>query len=62
MSVMTNNNNNNNDDDDNNNNDNNNIARKLHTDMLGVHHKSDKLSISTWPQLFKRWIALCDDL
>ena len=43
MSVMTNNNNNNNDDDDNNNNDNNNIARKLHTDMLGMHHKSDKL-------------------
>ena len=40
MSVMTNNNNNN---DDNNNNDNNNIARKLHTDMLGMHHKSDKL-------------------
>ena len=36
MSVMTNNN-------DNNNNDNNNIARKLHTDMLGVYHKSDKL-------------------
>ena len=34
MSVMTNNNNNNN---------NNNIARKLHTDMLGMHHKSDKL-------------------
>ena len=30
MSVMTNNNDNN-------------IARKLHTDMLGVHHKSDKL-------------------
>ena len=29
MSVMT------------NNNDNNNIARKLHTDMLGVHHKSN---------------------
>ena len=39
MSVMTNNNNNNNDDDNNNNNDNNNIARKLHTDMLGMHHK-----------------------
>ena len=32
MSVMTNN---------NDNNDNNNIARKLHTDMLGVHHKSN---------------------
>ena len=31
MSVMTNNNDNNN----------NNIARKLHTDMLGVHHKSN---------------------
>ena len=44
MSVMTNNNNNYNDDDDNNNNnDNNNIARKLHTDMLGMHNKSDKL-------------------
>ena len=42
MSVMTNN-NNNNDDDDNNNNDNNNIATKLHTDMLGMRHKSDKL-------------------
>ena len=38
MSVMTNNNDNNNN---NNNNDNNNIARKLHTDMLGVHHKSN---------------------
>ena len=38
MSVMTNNNNNYNDDDDNNN-----IARKLHTDMLGMHNKSDKL-------------------
>ena len=37
MSVMTNNNNNYNDDDDNN------IARKLHTDMLGMHNKSDKL-------------------
>ena len=44
MSVMTNNNNNYNDDDDNNNNnDNINIARKLHTDMLGMHNKSDKL-------------------
>ena len=32
MSVMTNN---------NDNNDNNIIARKLHTDMLGVHHKSN---------------------
>ena len=41
---MTNNNNNYNDDDDNNNNnDNINIARKLHTDMLGMHNKSDKL-------------------
>ena len=35
MSVMTNNNDTNNND--------NNIARKLHTDVLGVHHKSDKL-------------------
>ena len=43
MSVMTNNNNSYNDDDNNNNNDNNNITRKLHTDMLGMHHKSDKL-------------------
>ena len=42
MSVMTNN-NNNYDDDNNNNNDNINIARKLHTDMLGMHNKSDKL-------------------
>ena len=41
---MTNNNNNYNDDDDNNNNnDNINIARKLHTDMLGMHNKSDEL-------------------
>ena len=40
---MTNNNNNYNDDDDNNNNNDNNIARKLHTDMLGMHNKSDKL-------------------
>ena len=39
MSVMTNNNDNNSND----NNDHNNIARKLHRDMLGVHHKSDKL-------------------
>ena len=43
MSVMTNNNNNNYNDDDDNHNNNNNIARKLHTDMLGMHHKSDKL-------------------
>ena len=43
MSVMTNNNNNNYNDDDDNHNNNNNIARKLHTDMLGMHHKSEKL-------------------
>ena len=42
--MTSNNDNNNNDNNDNNNNDNNdnnNIARKLHTDMLGVHHKSN---------------------
>ena len=46
-----------------NNNDNNNIARKLHTGYAWCAPQVKlTISISTWPQLFKRWIVLCDDL